>query len=111
MPAFGAMQRGDLLDVTPEILGPLLRTSTLRGAFFLTQAVARRMVARRRRRRGTARIVFVSSANAFMAAPERGEYCVSKTGVSMMARLFALRLAEDGIARATTSAPASSAPT
>jgi NAD(P)-dependent dehydrogenase (short-subunit alcohol dehydrogenase family) len=35
--------------------------------------------------------------NAYIAAPERAEYCLSKTGVSMMTKLYALRLAESGI--------------
>jgi len=53
------------------------------------------------RRRGEpdfpAAIVFVTSVSAEMASPNRGEYCVSKAGLSMAARLFALRLAADGI--------------
>jgi len=42
-------------------------------------------------------IVFVTSVSADMASPNRGEYCVSKAGLSMVARLFAARLAEHGI--------------
>jgi NAD(P)-dependent dehydrogenase (short-subunit alcohol dehydrogenase family) len=43
-------------------------------------------------------IIFVSSANAVLASPDRGEYCASKAAVSMLAKVFALRLAEHGIA-------------
>ncbi len=32
-----------------------------------------------------------------MASPNRGEYCVSKAGLAMTAKLFALRLAEFAI--------------
>jgi NAD(P)-dependent dehydrogenase (short-subunit alcohol dehydrogenase family) len=32
-----------------------------------------------------------------MASPNRGEYCVSKAGLSMTVKLFAARLAEHGI--------------
>jgi NAD(P)-dependent dehydrogenase (short-subunit alcohol dehydrogenase family) len=93
----GAMRRGDLLEVTPESWDRAMGVNA-RGSFFLAQAVARRMVAPGAPRRGPRSLVFVSSANAFMAAPERAEYTVSKTAVSMVARCFALRLAEEGIA-------------
>jgi NAD(P)-dependent dehydrogenase (short-subunit alcohol dehydrogenase family) len=43
-------------------------------------------------------IVFVTSVSAEMASPQRGEYCVSKAGLAMTARLFAARLASLGIA-------------
>ena len=42
-------------------------------------------------------IVFVTSVSAEAASPNRGEYCVSKAGLAMTARLFAVRLAGDGI--------------
>jgi NAD(P)-dependent dehydrogenase (short-subunit alcohol dehydrogenase family) len=43
------------------------------------------------------KIINVSSISAFTASPARGEYCVSKAGVSMMTALYAARLAEFGI--------------
>jgi NAD(P)-dependent dehydrogenase (short-subunit alcohol dehydrogenase family) len=43
-------------------------------------------------------VVFISSCNAVIAAPERGEYAMSKAAVAMMAKLFAIRLAPHGIA-------------
>ena len=46
---------------------------------------------------GARSIVFISSANAELVAPDRGEYCLSKCGVSMMAKLFAVRLGPHGI--------------
>ena len=42
-------------------------------------------------------IVFVTSVNATMVSVERAEYCISKAGASMMAKLFAARLAPLGI--------------
>ena len=42
-------------------------------------------------------IVFVTSVSAEMASPHRGEYCVSKAGLSMAAKLFAVRLAPERI--------------
>jgi NAD(P)-dependent dehydrogenase (short-subunit alcohol dehydrogenase family) len=92
----GAMQRRDLLDVTPASWDRCMDINA-RGAFFVAQAAARRMVAEGAPMRGPRGIAFLSSANAFMAAPDRAEYTASKTAVSMVARCFALRLAEDGI--------------
>ena len=47
--------------------------------------------------RGHRSLCFVSSVNSVMASVNRAEYCVSKAGVTMVAKLFALRLAEHGI--------------
>ena len=93
----GAMRRGDLLEVTPESWDRAFGVN-VRAAFFLAQGVTRRMLAAGAPARGTRSIVFVSSANATLASPERGEYAASKAAVSMVARVFALRLAEEGIA-------------
>jgi NAD(P)-dependent dehydrogenase (short-subunit alcohol dehydrogenase family) len=68
-----------------------------RGSFFVSQHVARRMVTEGAPRRGHRALVFISSANAVLASPDRAEYTASKTAVSMLARCFALRLADDGI--------------
>ena len=89
-----AAQRGDLLDVAAASYDRVLDVN-LRGTFFLTQAVARHMVA-------TAcphprSIVTVSSVSAEMASVDRGEYCLSKAGLGMLTKLFALRLAAHGI--------------
>lgn len=89
--------RLDLLETTPESWDRLLATN-LRGPFFLTQAVAKQMV--RLRAEGTIddpQIVFITSVSSTFASVSRGEYCVSKAGLSMVARLFATRLAGEGI--------------
>jgi NAD(P)-dependent dehydrogenase (short-subunit alcohol dehydrogenase family) len=91
----GALRRGDLLDVTPESWDRALNVNA-RGSFFLTQAVAKRMLAARKTAYRS--IVFVSSANAVLASPDRGEYCASKAAVSMLAKIVALRVAEHDIA-------------
>lgn len=88
--------RGDMLDVTEESFDRLLRIN-LRGTFFLTQAVARRMLAEPAPAEARS-IVTVSSANAFVVSVNRAEYCISKSGLSMMNKLFAVRLADAGIA-------------
>ena len=76
----------------------MISTASLLPSFPSTQAVARRMVAEAAPRRGARSITFISSANATMASPDRAEYTASKAATSMLARLFALRFAEDGIA-------------
>ena len=89
--------RADLLDATEDSFEELIRTN-LQGPYFLTQSLARDMVARRRADPAhRAAIVFVTSVSADMASPNRGEYCVSKAGLAMTVKLFALRLAEHGI--------------
>src|SRR5215471_17452901 len=89
--------RADLLDAGEEDFEELLRTN-LHGPYFLTQAIARDQLDRRRREPGfAASIVFITSVSAELASVNRGSYCVSKAGLSMTAKLFAARLAADGI--------------
>jgi 3-oxoacyl-[acyl-carrier protein] reductase len=89
--------RADLLEATEDSFEELLRTN-LQGPYFLTQAIARDQVERRRADAAfEARIVFVTSVSAEMASPNRGDYCVSKAGLAMAAKLFAVKLAEHGI--------------
>ncbi|MFC0385799.1 3-ketoacyl-ACP reductase [Muricoccus vinaceus] len=89
--------RGDLLDVSVASYDTNFAVNT-RAAFFLTQAVCRRILAAGSQGvEGSRSVVFISSSNATIAAPERGEYAMSKAAVSMMARLFAVRLAAHGI--------------
>lgn len=89
--------RADLLDATEESFDEVLRTN-LAGPYFLTQLVARVLVEQRAAARARASaIVFVTSVSAALASINRGEYCVSKAGLAMAARLFALRLAEHAI--------------
>jgi 3-oxoacyl-[acyl-carrier protein] reductase len=88
-------KRGDILEVTPESYNEVMDVN-LRGPFFLTQEIARRMIATTSPHPRS--IISLSSANATLVAPDRAEYCLSKTGVSMMTKLFAVRLGETGIA-------------
>ena len=90
--------RGDLLDVTPESYDRVMGIN-LRGTFFLTQAVARRMIEQSSAPTSQHRsIVTISSANAYLVGPDRPEYCFSKMSLSMMTKAFALRLGQHGIA-------------
>ena len=89
--------RADILESTPASYDEVMATN-LRGPYFLTQYAAGRMV--ELQAEGvveTPRIVVISSISSFTSSPSRGEYCVSKAGVSMLTRLFAHRLAEHGI--------------
>lgn len=87
--------RGDLLAVTEESFDRLIATN-LRGTFFLTQAVARAMVARTKAPAQRS-VITITSANAALVSPEKGPYCISKAGLSMASQQFAVRLAEAGI--------------
>jgi NAD(P)-dependent dehydrogenase (short-subunit alcohol dehydrogenase family) len=89
--------RLDLLDLEPGSWDRVLATN-LRGPFFLTQAVSRAMIGLVSAGAVAGpQIVFITSVSASFASVNRGEYCVSKAGLSMVARLFAARLAEHGI--------------
>ena len=89
--------RPDLLEASEESFEEIVRTN-LQGPYFLTQAIARDQIARRAADPAfEAAIVFITSVSAKLASINRGEYCVSKAGASMAARLFALRLAEHQI--------------
>jgi NAD(P)-dependent dehydrogenase (short-subunit alcohol dehydrogenase family) len=87
-------QRADLLDATEQSFTRMIDVN-LRGPYFLTQAIARWMIELKQQRaieRG--RIAFVTSVSAYATSVNRGDYCVSKAGLSMAAQLWAARLAE-----------------
>jgi NAD(P)-dependent dehydrogenase (short-subunit alcohol dehydrogenase family) len=89
--------RADVLEAGEESFDRLVATN-LKGPYFLTQFVARKMI--RWRAEGLVdqpRIVFVTSVSAFAASTNRGDYCLSKAGLSMAVKLFAARLAGEGI--------------
>ena len=88
--------RADLLDMTEESFERVISINT-EGNMFLTQAVAKQMLKQPMsgRKRGT--IINISSCSSEVSSISRGEYCVSKAGVSMLTKLFADRLAGEGI--------------
>ncbi|WP_322416243.1 3-ketoacyl-ACP reductase [Mesorhizobium huakuii] len=90
----GAAVRGDLLELKPENFDRTLDIN-LRGTVFLSQAVAKAMLATPSDR--TKSIITVTSVSAEMASPERSEYCISKAGLSMWVKNLALRLAPESI--------------
>lgn len=92
----GAMVRGDLLDVSLDSYNRCLNVN-LRSHFFVTQAVARKMIANRSADHYRS-VICISSSGAKIASILRGEYCISKAGMTMLSRLFAARLAAENIA-------------
>jgi len=94
-----SLQRGDLLDLSPDSYDRTLAVN-LRAGFFLTQAFACRRLATTTPtgEGGPGSIIFIGSANAEIIGENRADYCISKAGVAMMAKLFAARLAAHGIA-------------
>ncbi len=85
--------RLDVMETTEESFERLLHIN-LQGPFFLTQLVANYMA--KHQEPGQC-VVNMSSCSAEVASVSRGEYCISKAGVSMATKLWAVRLAEFGI--------------
>ncbi len=84
--------RRDILEMTEESYDFVMGVNT-KGTLFLTQASANAMIAQGK----GGYIVNISSCSAYTSSTSRGEYCISKAGVSMITMLFADRLAEYGI--------------
>lgn len=84
--------RADLLEMTEESFDRVMRIN-LKGPFFLTQRVGRYFA--ENKIAGT--IVNIGSISATVASISRGEYCLSKAGVAMATKLFAVKMAEFGV--------------
>ena len=84
--------RRDILEMTEESYDFVMGINT-KGTLFLTQLVANLMIAQGK----GGSIVNISSCSAYTSSTSRGEYCISKAGVSMITKLFADRLAGEGI--------------
>ena len=83
--------RTDILEMTEESYDFVMNINT-KGTLFLTQSVANIMKDNR-----SGSIVNISSMSGYTSSVSRGEYCISKAGVTMITTLFADRLAEYGI--------------
>jgi 3-oxoacyl-[acyl-carrier protein] reductase len=89
--------RADILEATEESYDWVMGIN-LKGPYFLTQAVANWMIEQHQEDESfQGCIVNISSISATVASPSRGEYCISKAGVSMATQLWAARLGEFGI--------------
>lgn len=83
--------RKDVLEITPDDFDAVIDIN-MKGTFFVTQKFSPLLI-----ENGVGRIVNISSMSAYTASVNRGEYCISKAGISMITKLFAARLAEYGI--------------
>lgn len=100
------LERIDMMSATPESYDRVFDIN-LRGPYFLTQKVANKMVELREaagRTPGTTpadpvigTIINITSASTWAISTNRGEYCMSKAGASMATKLWAVRLAGEGI--------------
>lgn len=88
--------RADLLEMTEESYEFVMGINT-KGTLFLTQLVANEMIKNEKIDGIKGYIVNISSMSAYTSSVNRGEYCISKAATSMITKLFADRLAEDGI--------------
>jgi 3-oxoacyl-[acyl-carrier protein] reductase len=90
--------RADVIEATEESFDEVIAVN-LKGPYFLSQAVAREWLAHKGESRlpGGYKLVFVSSISAYVASVNRGEYCISKAGLAMATKLWATRLANEGI--------------
>ncbi|MGI9492414.1 MAG: 3-ketoacyl-ACP reductase [Geminicoccaceae bacterium] len=93
----GVMQRGDPLEVSEESWDRCLAVNA-KAMFFLTQAFAKRLLARDRDPGLFHAIVNVTSANAVAVAVPRAEYCASKAAAAMVSKTWAVRLGPENIA-------------
>jgi 3-oxoacyl-[acyl-carrier protein] reductase len=89
--------RADILDATEESYERVMRIN-LQGPYFLTQLAARFMI-EQKKKDGSFQgcVINISSISAATASIGRGEYCISKAGVSMATQLWSVRLAQFGI--------------
>ncbi len=90
--------REDVLEMTEESYDRVMNIN-LKGAFFLSQAAAKWMLDQQKEKADfKACIINISSISATIASINRGEYCISKAGMSMLSQLLAIRLGGEGIA-------------
>ncbi|MEG1963554.1 MAG: 3-ketoacyl-ACP reductase [Clostridia bacterium] len=83
--------RKDMLEITEEDFDFLMDIN-LKGTYFLTQITAKQMILQ-----NSGRIINISSMSSYTASVNRAEYCIAKAGISMITKLFATKLAQNGI--------------
>lgn len=90
-------ERKDILEMTEESFDFVIGIN-LKGTLFLTQLVAKEMIKLVESGVEISPVIInISSISAYTSSTNRGEYCISKAGVSMLTKLFADRLANYGI--------------
>ena len=87
-----------MLETTEESFDRVVGINT-KGTFFMCQTFANLMIGYQAKSLAdyNPRIVNISSVSSYTSSTSRGEYCISKAGVSMTTLLFADKLAEYGI--------------
>ncbi len=91
------LKRMDMLETTEESYDRVMEIN-LKGPFFLTQAIANKMIEHKNKNSADEpKIIFVTSISVYFSSPSRAEYCISKAGLSNTSTLYAHRLAEFGI--------------
>lgn len=86
-------QRLDILNTNVENFDGVININ-LKGTFFMTQKVSKIMIEQKRKNN---KIINISSISSYTSSTNRGEYCISKAGISMITSLFADRLACENI--------------
>ena len=90
-------ERKDILEANESSYEKVMKTN-LQGPYFLSQEIAKWMIQQKEAdKKYEASIINISSVSATIASVNRGEYCLSKAGIAMMTKLFAVRLAEYNI--------------
>lgn len=90
-------KRVDVLELDEEGFDFVVDIN-LKGTFFLSQAIARSMIASKASDpRFEGCIITITSISAEVASVNRGEYCMAKAGLAMMTKLWAARLGEVNI--------------
>jgi 3-oxoacyl-[acyl-carrier protein] reductase len=88
------VERRDILEATEESFDEVMGVN-LKGPYFLTQRIANWMIEQKKTDETyQGCIINISSISATVASVNRGEYCLSKAGISMATKLFAVRLGE-----------------
>ena len=97
VPGVAPKVRADLLEMSEESYDRVMSINT-KGTLFITQAIAKKMIEQMPDENGQrGYIINISSVSAYTSSVNRGEYCISKAGVSMITQLFADRLAANQI--------------
>lgn len=88
--------RQDILEMTEESFDRVMDIN-LKGAMFFTQSAVKHMLKQKYEGKLRATIVNICSSSAYISSISRGEYCMSKAAMAMMTKLYADRLAPEGI--------------
>lgn len=92
----GPKKRVDIMETSEESYDRLMNTN-LKGAFFLSQEAAAYWLSIPKNERGFRSLIFITSVSSEMVSLSRSEYCIAKSGLSMTNKLFARRLAPEGV--------------